>query len=245
MTHTAAGGRNYYTILGLTRTATPKQIGGAFRNLARKWHPDVCPDTGDAARNFKLIAEAYEVLGDSERRRRYDCVRAGPRRQYRFARPVPPHLRQPPMRPRYGRAIRIRGLRTLLVGGAVARQTVSGTACRPGHRVRTAPRKPDLDMQAELRLSPERARRGGTVRLTRAVRAECPGCRGRRTACGGPCSTCGKTGTIRQRTGLVRIPVPPGVRTGTLIRVPGGGKLPPESVAAGDLYLRVRVERRS
>jgi len=72
MARTPKQGRNFYEVLGVVRTATPQEIEGAFRNLARQWHPDVCPDVHEAAENFKLIAEAYEVLGDPKRRRQYD-----------------------------------------------------------------------------------------------------------------------------------------------------------------------------
>lgn len=81
MGQTPKQGRNYYEILGVVRTATPKDIEGAFRNLARQWHPDVCRDIHQAAENFKLIAEAYEVLGDPEKRRRYDRAQARSRRR--------------------------------------------------------------------------------------------------------------------------------------------------------------------
>ena len=63
--------RDYYEILGVDKTADEKEIKKAYRNLARKYHPDVCEDD-DAEEKFKEVSEAYAVLSDSEKRQRYD-----------------------------------------------------------------------------------------------------------------------------------------------------------------------------
>lgn len=63
---------DYYKILGLNKTATPKEIKNAYRKLARKYHPDLNPNDKDAKRNFQLINEANEVLGDPGKRKKYD-----------------------------------------------------------------------------------------------------------------------------------------------------------------------------
>ena len=63
---------DYYKILGLEKTATPKEIKSAYRKLARKLHPDLNPNDRDAKRKFQEINEANEVLSDPEKRRKYD-----------------------------------------------------------------------------------------------------------------------------------------------------------------------------
>ena len=63
---------DYYKILGVDKTATPKDIKNAYRKLARKFHPDLNPNDKDAKRNFQEINEANEVLSDPEKRRKYD-----------------------------------------------------------------------------------------------------------------------------------------------------------------------------
>ena len=65
--------KDYYDILGVSRTASEKEIKSAFRKLARKYHPDVDPSAED---KFKELNEAYEVLGDSAKRKRYDQLGA-------------------------------------------------------------------------------------------------------------------------------------------------------------------------
>src|SRR3989454_12278664 len=65
--------KDYYRILGVDRKADDKTIKSAYRRLARKHHPDVAK-TKDATERFKEISEAYEVLSDPEKRRRYDSL---------------------------------------------------------------------------------------------------------------------------------------------------------------------------
>src|SRR5881397_320076 len=64
--------RDYYETLGVSKTATDDEIRSAFRKLARKYHPDVAKDKKTAEQKFKEINEAYEVLGDPAKRKKYD-----------------------------------------------------------------------------------------------------------------------------------------------------------------------------
>src|SRR2546425_2213074 len=64
--------KDYYSTLGVAKNATAKDIKQAFRKLARKLHPDVNPGDRSSETRFKEINEAYEVLGDPEKRKKYD-----------------------------------------------------------------------------------------------------------------------------------------------------------------------------
>ena len=69
---TMAGKRDYYEVLGVERKASKKEISDAYRKLAIKYHPDKNPGDEEAVARFKEAAEAFEVLGDEEKRSRYD-----------------------------------------------------------------------------------------------------------------------------------------------------------------------------
>src|SRR5438045_4707826 len=64
--------RDYYQVLGVARTATDKEIRNAYRKLARKFHPDLNPNDKAAESKFKEVSEAYEVLSDADKRKKYD-----------------------------------------------------------------------------------------------------------------------------------------------------------------------------
>ena len=64
--------RDYYEVLGVSKTATPDEIKKAYRKLAIKYHPDKNPDDKNAEEKFKEAAEAYEVLSNEEKRQKYD-----------------------------------------------------------------------------------------------------------------------------------------------------------------------------
>lgn len=72
----AAEFRDYYEVLGVAKSATQAEVKKAFRKLARKFHPDVAEDKASAEEKFKGINEAYEVLGDPEKRKKYDTLGA-------------------------------------------------------------------------------------------------------------------------------------------------------------------------
>ena len=68
--------KDYYEILGVPSNADKKVIQQTFRQLARKHHPDVNPGNKDAEEKFKTINEAYQVLSDAKKRKKYDELRA-------------------------------------------------------------------------------------------------------------------------------------------------------------------------
>lgn len=68
--------QDYYSLLGIAKSATADEIKKAYRKLAVKYHPDKNPNNKEAEDKFKQINEAYEVLGDPEKRKKYDTLGA-------------------------------------------------------------------------------------------------------------------------------------------------------------------------
>jgi curved DNA-binding protein len=79
--------KDYYQTLGVSKTASEEEIRKAFRKLARKYHPDVAKNKAEAEEKFKEINEAYEVLGDPEKRKKYDSLGANWDKQRGFQPP--------------------------------------------------------------------------------------------------------------------------------------------------------------
>ena len=215
--------KSYYRILGVAKDASEREIQGAFRRLARKYHPDVNPGQLDTAERFKEINEAYQVLSDPDERKRYDHNGRG----FRFAGPITWHFEGggfsggPPLDMRTNPFDDI--LDSLLGGrgGGPSRAAVEG------HR--------SARIEHPIEVTLEEAFRGATRVIEFAETSVCSGCEGR----GGGCFECGGAGLV-QKPRRLEVKVPPGVRTGSRIRVnlnSGRGG----SVGVGEIYLLVKV----
>ena len=64
--------RDYYEVLGVSKTASDDEIKSAYRKLAKKYHPDLNPNNKEAEKSFKDVNEAYSILSDKDKRQRYD-----------------------------------------------------------------------------------------------------------------------------------------------------------------------------
>ena len=227
--------KDYYKILGVDRSADDKTIKSAYRRLARKHHPDVAR-TKDAEARFKEIGEAYEVLSDPEKRRRYDTL--GPDWQ-RYA-------RGPAGAPGGGFRVEYGGdlggfsefFRTIFgdLGARAARggrdverglEDLLGRGTPAGH-----------DVQADVEITLEEAFAGARKTFTLDLDEPCAACQGSGHVRGRPCAACGGVGWQRARR-QVDVRIPAGVRSGQRVRV--GGEGGGGAGARGDLYLSVTV----
>lgn len=254
--------KDYYQVLGVSSTATDKEITRAYRKLAKQYHPDANPGAED---RFKEITAAYDVLGDAARRKEYDEVR-----------------RLGPMAGGFGRPGGFGG-----PGGGTFRVEDLGDlgdifggifGGRQGRRRTRGPQR-GADVETDLHLSFADAVHGVTASVTipedvrchtcngtgaapgttthTCPRCEgrgtlddnqglfslstiCPNCNGRGTVVDAPCPTCNGTGTER-RVRNVKVRVPAGVEDGQRIRVKGRGAPGQGNAPAGDLYVVVHV----
>jgi DnaJ-class molecular chaperone len=215
--------KNYYLILGVTADASLDEIKTAFRRRALELHPDV---SGLHSDPFLELQEAYDVLTDPERRRRYDrefvAVVTAPRSRRRTA-------AEPLVSPRpKGEPFRLieptRGFREISL-------TESFETYRPSFdelfdrfwsnfEDLTRPKAERLEsLTVEVVVSPEDAARGGQVRVGIPARAACPACGGRGALGEYECWRCQGRGTMTSESPL-DVTFPPGVRDGAVLSVP-------------------------
>jgi DnaJ-class molecular chaperone len=231
--------KDYYRILGVDRGADEKTIKSAYRKLARKYHPDVSKGK-DSEQRFREVTEAYEVLSDPEKRRRYDTL--GPDWQ-RYAERPPGGSPGGGVRVEYGD----------LGGGDFSEffRTIFGDL-GSGRGPRAGGRRPDLedllgglggapgrgqDVQAGVTITLEEAYAGTRKTFEFEIEEPCPTCRGAGNTGGKPCATCHGRGWQRARR-EVDVKIPAGVRTGQKVRVAGEGG---GGASRGDLFLVVTV----
>jgi DnaJ-class molecular chaperone len=219
------GPKTHYTVLGVGPGEPIEGIRSAYLRLAKALHPDHSGETSGAA--FRELQSAYDVLSDPERRRRYD--RQLGRSQWSGRRwpdaagqgrcepltSVPEPVGADPWQPRPP------GGHWHPVG-------------RPGDPtpIGDPPRTEVVELVAAI--SPRQAARGGVFGVRLPVRHHCRGCGGSGRDRGWPCLACHGAGSVRSEQ-LLWLEVPPDVRTGDILEVPG------PAVGPGGVTLRVRL----
>jgi len=230
--------KDYYRILGVDRNADDKTIKSAYRRLARKHHPDVAK-TKDATERFKEISEAYEVLSDPEKRRRYDSL--GPDWQ-RYTQAPPGGPPGGGFRVEYGGDAGDLGgfsdfFRSIFGDlGAHARRGSRSGGIRFDEGFERSPRGADVEASVEISL--DEAFHGARKTFAMDLEEPCGVCQGAGNIKGKPCAACGGGGWQRAHR-QVDVKIPAGVKSGQRVRVSGEGT--GARGARGDLYLSVTV----
>jgi molecular chaperone DnaJ len=253
-----ASKRDYYQVLGVARNASEEEIKRAYRELAKKYHPDRNPGDEEAAQKFKEITEAYEVLCDPEKRARYD--------RYGFAgldesfsppgtygpshEPLDPFFdllsdffgfggRRSRRGPRPGRdletlvEIDLREAftgtsRTLEIERLELCGECGGAGIPRGYRPETCSR---CGGHGEIYL------RQGLL----TVRTQCRSCQGLGYRITQVCPRCQGRGKVQARR-TIEVRIPPGVETGHRLHLPGEGEAGDPGAPRGDLYCVLRVK---
>jgi DnaJ-class molecular chaperone len=236
--------KDYYAVLGVPKNAAEKDVKSAYRKLARKWHPDQNRDKPrEAEEKFKEIQEAYEVLGDSEKRKKYDALGSD---WQRAAREAEQHRSY-----RQAQGADFGGFGANFGGGpggagasgfsdffdmffsGIGRQRTSGAPFG-------AAQQRGEDLESTIELSLHDAFEGGKKSVTLQVEDICPRCHGSGTDRSKICQQCHGTGRVRE-TKRFDVTIPRGVRDGQRIRLAGQGASGAGGGPRGDLYLIVHL----
>ncbi|MBC7368575.1 MAG: J domain-containing protein [Undibacterium sp.] len=219
--------QDYYESLGVARVASAEEIKQAFRKLARLYHPDVAKDKVAGEAKFKEINEAYEVLSDPEKRRRYDELGANWQDGGSGASASGRGHRGPARPPQGAADFEFGGtgfsdfFESFFGGGRDRFDGRGQPTDRAGHHEDSFA-QPGRDIEADLLVTLEEALRGSSRKVT----LKRPGHDG-----------------APDRNDTYQVRIPPGVREGQRIRLGGQGGPGFGGLPAGDLYLRVRLAR--
>jgi curved DNA-binding protein len=212
---------DYYQALGVPRNAPDAAIKKAYRQLARKLHPDV-NKSPDAEAKFKRVTEAYEVLGDPEKRRRYDELGADWKTGESFT--PPPGWRSQAFGRGSGGAEDLGGFSDFFEAlfGAGRRASPGPPGFDRMDSGRWAEPEQGADREAEVTISLEEAYHGMTRKFSFQIQDP------------------DASGRIRTRTKTYSVRIPPGTTDGSRIRLGGQGEAGAGG-RAGDLFLQIRV----
>ena len=247
--------RDYYELLGVARDADDQEIKKAFRQLARRLHPDVSEEP-EAEVRFREVSEAYEALSNPETRQLYDRYGHAGLRSGGF---TPTHFDLGDLGDLFstffggdvfgGRSSRIHGAdvgaevvielaeaatgkkTTVSVDLAVTCATCAGDGAKPGTEIKTCSRCGGAGRVQQV----SRSAFGEFIRAS-----TCPDCSGSGRLAEHPCEDCGGAGRrVEQRE--IEIDIPEGIHDGQQIRITGGGHAGLLGGRAGDIYVAVRV----
>jgi len=257
--------RDYYEVLGVPKTATKDEIKKAYRKLAIQYHPDKNPGNKTAEEKFKEATEAYEVLGDDQKRQAYDQFgfagvegMAGAQQDYSSV---------------------FRDFEDIFSGFGDFSSFFGSIFGEGSQRRGEAHTNHGANLRYDIELPLEKAVFGTTIEISYnrddvcktcggsgsrdnlggkvcstckgtgqvrrssgffAISQPCPACHGEGTVIENPCQDCAGSGVVKKKQ-KIRVTIPPGVEDGKRVTVPGQGNAGPNGGPPGDLHVFIHV----
>jgi DnaJ-class molecular chaperone len=248
--------KDYYKLLGVGKQATAQEIKSAYRALARKYHPDLHPGDKKAEERFKEINEAYEVLGDQEKRKKYDELGANWEEILRNKEAARQYA-APGFEWGGAEAFDLNDFFETFFGGAGRRGASRGWGPFAGHEGAARQAMQGETVSAPVELTLEEAFHGTSRRLQLTVDHPCGRCHGTGVVSGQArrsakrhaetmtmvtCPECGGRGAVPGHKSL-DVKIPRGVTEGSRVRLAGMGGTAGPGGRPGDLYLEVHLRR--
>ncbi len=263
--------KDYYEVLGVSKSATADELKKAYRKLAVKYHPDRNPDSKEAEEKFKEAAEAYDVLSDPQKRAKYDQYghaafdgSAGAGGGYYGG-----GMNMDDIFRQFGDIFGGFGFG----GGGFSSRSGGGQRVNKGSdlrvRVKLSLKEAATGVEKKLKVRKSvpcpscggsGAKDSSSVRtcsscngsgyVTSVVnsffgrvqqQSVCPQCGGRGKTITDKCTTCSGTG-VKTDEAIVNVKIPAGVDDGMQVRVPGAGNAAPNGGVSGDLYVQIQIE---
>jgi DnaJ-class molecular chaperone len=232
--------KDYYSVLGVPKNAAEKDIKSAYRKLARKWHPDAnLKNPKEAEEKFKEISEAYEVLGDPEKRKKYDVL--GPNwqqaaqqaeQQRRYRTHVDGQEFEFDLGDAAGGPSGFSDFFDTFFSGIGRRQSATTSSSARARR--------GQDLETTIELGLRDVYEGGTKAVSLQIEDICPRCHGTGTDQGRLCPQCHGTGHVLLNKRF-EVTIPRGIGDGQRIRLSGQGGAGIHGGPNGDLYLIVQL----
>ncbi len=247
--------KNYYKTLGVNPSATVQEIKTAYRNLAKKYHPDVNPGNKICEEKFKEIGEAYDILGNHESRKKYDLSNgynvnkhSAPKQKKEQAKQAYNHQKttdtQKTKDPEKEKGFFSDLLGGMFKGEAEEEKKKASSKSKKEDPPKSKKQKPikGEDIYTDVTISAAESH-NGTVRKINILHTEkCKKCDGKRLINDLPCMTCEGNGELTTHKKL-NVKIPAGVKNNSKIKISGEGNKGINGGENGDLYLVVKVQK--
>lgn len=223
--------KNYYSILGVTPDSNLAEIKSAFRNLARKYHPDVNPE---GVNHFKDISEAYEILSDEKKRLQYDTLngffKSAPK-QHTFSKQAQSEYEKNSKRNDKDD-----------ISKKINDIFEEFTKTKP-KKEKKLPRR-GADIFEEISITIKEAVIGVEKTVNVMHSTGCPHCKGRKFINGSMCPVCKGSGEQNEHK-KITVKIPRNIKNGAKLRIPHEGGSGENGGKNGDLFLKIKIESNS